>query len=233
LILSIIIPVYNEEKTIKSVLDEVAKLQLPEGFVKEIIVVNDGSTDSTEGIIANYDGIKLINKENGGKGSAVKVGYNVCRGDYVIVKDADLEQRSDDILKLLNYAIFHKTDFLIGSRFTGSYRPSSFKMRLHKFVNTSFGWVIGFLVGAKINDAWSGYKLLSKKSLYVLKEKINEPSIEFELESILIIGKSKIQIHEIPINYNPRWYADGKKTSYRHVLKSFRYLSRAVMRGHE
>lgn len=231
MMLSIIIPVYNEEKTIKSVIDEMINLQLPEGFAKEIIVINDGSTDSTEKILSHYRNLNVINKTNGGKGSAVKVGYNACHGDYVIVKDADLEQRSDDILRLLDYAIRNKTDFLIGSRFTGSYRPNSFKMRLHKFVNTSFGRAIGLLVGTKINDAWSGYKLLSKKSLDLLKDRISEPSIEFELESILIAGKSNIEIHEIPISYNPRWYAEGKKTSYRHALKSFKYLSRVIMSG--
>lgn len=231
MILSIVVPVFNEVQTIDKVLDEVINLSMPTGWNKEIIVVDDGSFDGTAQRLAKRSEFRLITKENGGKGSAVKAGFNLCTGDYIIVKDADLEQRSEDIIKLLDYAIKHKSNFLIGSRFSGAYQPKTHKMRLHQIVNSGFGLVVGLLVGKRIDDVWSGYKLLSKKSLDIIKNRISKPSIEFELEMLLIASKHKINIDQIPINYNPRWYKEGKKTSYKHAIKSMGYLCLVVIRG--
>ena len=216
------IPVYNEEKTISSVLDEVISFKLPPDWEKQIIVVDDGSTDQTSDILARRDGFTLITKENGGKGSAVKMGFQACNGDYTIVKDADLEQSCIDIRKLLDFALKIKSDFLIGCRFSTDYRPKSIKMKMHQITNGLFCRVVSFLVSTRIDDVWSGYKMLSKTSLDVIKNRIKEPSIEFEIETIVIASKFGIRIDQLPIIYNPRWYDEGKKTSYRHALNSLR-----------
>lgn len=216
--LSVIIPVYNEEKTVAEVVNEVSKVNIP-GIIKEIIIVDDGSTDKTALMIAKClpSGMAKCryfkHKKNMGKGSAVKTGIENATGDYIIIQDADLEYNPSYIPKLLAPILEGKADVVYGTRLKRL--PHLFKEEnnllflFHYLGNRLLSLVTSCLYGQWMTDMESGYKLFPAKAIKGLT--LTAKGFDFEPEITAKLLKRGYQILEIPIITDPRSYAEGKK----------------------
>lgn len=221
-LLSVIIPVYNEEKTIAQVIQRVEAAHLPEGITREIIIINDGSTDGSKDALRPFESIHtVIHSANTGKGGAVRKGFAVAKGDYIIIQDADLEQDPNDFGSLMAPIQQGKVDVVFGSRFLGKYRPKAgIIMNLHYFLNNLYTWFCNFLTGYHTTDVWTGYKMYSRKALNALLPNLKSNGIEFELEVAIMLSKLGMKITDVSISYQPRWYNEGKKTDYKQAIRS-------------
>jgi glycosyltransferase involved in cell wall biosynthesis len=213
--LSIIIPVYNEEKTILEVLDRVKKEVIP-GVEKEMIVVDDCSTDSTRQKLKNIKGndSKIIfHEKNGGKGAAVKTGIKNATGDYIIIQDADLEYHPKFIKDLIRPILEKKAEVVYGTRLNRMPHLRGEEAKhlfiLHYLGNRFLSLVTSILYGQWITDMETGYKLFPKKALNNLK--LNARGFEFEPEITAKLSKKGYKIKEISISVKPRGYDEGKK----------------------
>lgn len=212
--LSIIIPVYNEQETIIDVLDKINHLKFPSCVQqKEIIVVDDASTDNTENILAEYvSEIPLkIHKhpKNLGKGAAVRTGFSNSLGDVFLVQDADLELSPEDIPSMIIEMDRLGVEFINGSRYmSGISRPlSSYKRYL---ANRFFTFVTSILINVKLTDMACGYKLIHRN----LAQKLNLHENRFGFEAEMIIKALRVKrnnVAEVPVNYFPRNDGEGKK----------------------
>ena len=214
--LSIIIPVFNEAVTVKKIINRVKKTKL--GITtKEIIVVNDGSTDSTKKIISNIGGIKVINlTKNQGKGMAIKFGVKQATGDYVLIQDADLEYDPADIKFLLAPVLTQQAEVVYGSRFLGPHRNMLF---WHMLGNKLLSLMTNILYDTTLSDMEVGYKLFPKKVFksFYLKEK----RFGFEPEITSKILKQGYRIYEVPVSYSGREFSEGKKITWYDGLIAF------------
>jgi glycosyltransferase involved in cell wall biosynthesis len=224
-LLTIIIPVFNEEATINQVINCLENSRLPDGFEREIIIINDGSSDKTFELIGCYsDRHIVINQANSGKGAAVRKGFYLSKGDFIVVQDADLEQNPDDFSNLIQPILAGASDVVFGSRFAGAYRPESTKMYLHYLVNKFFTSMVIVFTGYKITDVWTGYKMYSRKAINIILPSLTSDGIEFELEVAILLAKNGLRVSDVPIAYHPRWYEEGKKTNWRQAVTSMRKL---------
>jgi glycosyltransferase involved in cell wall biosynthesis len=210
--LSIIIQVYNERNTIKEVLRRVRAVDLGD-VEKEIIVVDDGSTDGTRDILAmEEDSVTRVIKhaENRGKGAAVRSGLEAVSGDLVIIQDADLEYDPDDYPRLLEPVLKGKAQVVYGSRFTG---PRKNMLFWHYVGNRFLALITNILYNTTLSDMETCYKLFTRQAL----EGINLRSDHFEIEPEITskILKKGIRIYEVPISYTGREMEEGKKISWR------------------
>ena len=215
--LSIIIPVYNEEKTVAVVLEKIAKIKLL-GVQKEIIIVDDGSTDATASVITNYQlpitNLKMIrHKKNSGKGAAVRTGIQHATGDYILIQDADLEYNPDDIPKLLKPILEKKAVVVYGTRLQRLPNFGRDERRLQFFVhyvgNRLLSLLTSILYGQWITDMETCYKIFPRNAL----SGVSLRAISFELEPEITakLCKKGYKITELPISTNPRGYEEGKK----------------------
>jgi len=201
--LSIIIPVYNEEKYIVHVVNEVKKLNIP----KEIIIVDDASTDNSRKIISGLKGIhKIFHTKNRGKGAAIASALKFATGDYIIMQDADLEYRPSDIISLVDKAITEKADAVYGSRFLKKHKP---RYVLNYLGNKLINIFITLFFNSKITDAETCYKLVRKTVVNQLN--IRAKRFDFEIEITTKLLKRGYKIFEVPIRYKCRSYKAGKK----------------------
>jgi glycosyltransferase involved in cell wall biosynthesis len=213
--LSIIIPVYNEEKTIIEILDRVKKEVIPE-VEKEIIVVDDGSTDTTRQKLKNIkdNDFKIIfNEKNGGKGSAVRTGIENATGDYIIIQDADLEYHPKFIKDLIKPILEKKAEVVYGTRLNRMPHLKGEEAKhlfiLHYFGNRFLSLITSILYGQWITDMETCYKLFPKTALNGIK--LNARGFELEPEITAKLLKKGYKIKEISIFVNPRGYDEGKK----------------------
>jgi len=214
--LSIIIPVFNEEKTASEMLKRVGEAKIF-GFKKQIIVVNDGSTDRTEDIISNLStqlNIKIISyAKNQGKGAAIKAGIKNATGDYIIIQDADLEYNPRDIGKLTRPIIEEKSKVVYGTRLKRlpnfSREERTYQFLLHYMGNKFLSLLTSILYGQWITDMETCYKLFPRKAVEDMK--LNARGFEFEPEITAKLLKKGYKILEIPISTTPRGYDQGKK----------------------
>ncbi len=209
--LSILIPVFNEEKTILEIIKRVKKANIP-GFEKEIIVVNDGSTDSTSLKLKNVNNIRLITKSvNEGKGRAIKEAIAKALGDYIIIQDADLEYKPDDIKKLTRGLKDAKVVY--GTRLNRLPNLSKDERTplflLHYLGNRFLSFLTSILYGQWITDVETCYKLFPMKFLKNIK--LNSKGFDFEPEITAKLLKAGFRILEVPISTKPRGYKEGKK----------------------
>ena len=212
--LSIIIPSYNEAGTIRQIIARVKKLK---EISPEIIVVNDGSTDSTKKILSRQKNIKDISlSHNQGKGAAIRAGLKQATGTYVLIQDADLEYDPADIQSLLDQILNKKAEVIYGSRFLGPHKNMLF---WHLMGNQFLSFITNFLYNTTLSDMEVGYKLIPKKLLDSLR--LEENRFGFEPEVTAKILKQGIRIYEVPISYSGREFSEGKKITWRDGLIAF------------
>lgn len=215
--LSIIIPVFNEEKTIAEAIKRVIEQNL-QGVEKEIIVVDDGSTDTTLSIILNSKAIVknsrvIKHAKNLGKGAAVKTGVKNAKGDYILIQDADLEYHPKYIKDLIKPVLQKKTEVVYGTRIKRlpnlKGEEKTLQFFTHYLGNRFLSFVTSILYGQWITDMETGYKLFPKKALANIK--ILAKGFEFEPEITAKLMKAGYRIYEVPIKTIPRGYNEGKK----------------------
>ena len=206
--ISIIIPVFNEEKTIAKIIRQINNVV---GFQKEIIVIDDASVDGTSQKLQEFKGIKIIRHPNNlGKGSAIRTGIDSASGDYILVQDADLEYDPQDVLSMIKPIIQGKAEVVYGSRFTGPRRNMFF---WHWMGNQLLTLVTNILYNTTLSDMETCYKLIPLKLIKSLDLKAKR--FEFEPEVTAKILKRNIRIWEVPISYAGREYDEGKKITWR------------------
>ena len=213
--LSIIIPIYNEEKTILELLKKVSILKKKCSL--EVIVVNDGSSDSSKKIIEENQRFysKFISlSKNTGKGKAVIEGLKNCTNDYVLIQDADLEYDPEDIIMFLEKNKNNKYDLIMGSRFIGTHRSvlNFWHMIGNKFITLLFN----FLNNTTFTDIYCCYCMFKKDLVNPKKLKSFGWGQQAEILTYVINNKSKL--FEIAVNYNGRNYEEGKKIRYYNVF---------------
>ena len=214
--LSVIIPVFNEQNTIKEIINRVCATKL----VYEIVVVNDGSRDHTKEILAqleNYPELVILHHaKNAGKGAAVITGLKAARGDVFVIQDADLEYDPRDYEKLLAPVENDEADVVFGSRFSGSKHEGM--LFLSEIANRFITFFANLLFGSHLTDVETCYKLFTRP----VAERLDLRSRGFELEPEFTakVLKMGVRIREVPISYDPRGYGEGKKIQWTDGVKT-------------
>lgn len=211
--LSIVVPVYNEERTLSTIIE---KLHEHCAFA-QLIFVDDGSKDRSLHILQKYarPGDLVLTKSNGGKGSAVRMGYEHAEGDYTVVQDADLEYDPAEIPELLAYAEQEHLPALFGSR-----RLKKQKQFIHLafFIGgTVLTYTCNILHGTRLTDQPTCYKMVRTDILRTLP--LRENDFRFDPELTAMLARRGITISEYPISYHPRSKAEGKKINWRDWFK--------------
>jgi len=213
--LSVIIPIYNEERTIEPLVSSVQAVQL--NLDKELVLVDDCSRDGTCAILermqAEQPALKIIRHEvNQGKGAAVRTGLQAATGDIVLIQDADLEYDPNDYPALLTPILSGKADVVFGTRFLGggSHRVLYF---WHSVGNKFLTMLSNIMTNLNLTDIEVGYKVFKREILQSLT--LCEPRFGFEVEIVAKVARRHYRIFEVPISYYGRDYAAGKKVTWK------------------
>jgi glycosyltransferase involved in cell wall biosynthesis len=219
--LSVIIPSFNEERTILQVLDLVRSVDLcgPLGteVEKEIIVVDDGSTDSTPELLRSYGGgaeMRVIyHGRNRGKGAALRTGFAEATGDIVIIQDADSEYDPREFPRLLEPIVQGRADVVYGSRLSGG-RPQRVYMFWHLLGNRFLTLLTNILFNSTLSDMETGYKVFRKPVVDSFRLRSDDFRIEPEMTA-QVLRNPALRVYELPISYYGRTYEEGKKITWR------------------
>lgn len=240
-LVSVVMPVYNERKTIETIVERVEKIKIS----KELIIVDDGSTDGTcewlyerfgktpgdeeapkknlcESTAERTQIRVLTHQSNQGKGAALKTGFKYARGEIVIVQDADLEYSPEEYHRLLEPLVTDRADVVYGSRFLGA---SEAKWPVVSYLgNKLFTALTNVATGLSLTDVWTGYKVFKKEVLEDIS--LEESRFEMELELTVKVAQGKWRVMEVPISYRPRSKAEGKKIRWRDGIQAIKTLLR-------
>jgi glycosyltransferase involved in cell wall biosynthesis len=211
--LSVVVPVFNERNTLVEIVRRMRAVTLPEGVEREIIVVDDGSDDGTRDVLRQIGDstVRVIAHEhNRGKGAAVRTGFEVATGEFVLVQDADLEYDPEDWPRLLNPIIRGRARVVYGSRFTGERRNMLF---LHWIGNRFLSLTTNVLYNTTLSDMETCYKLIDRQLLEELELTADRFDIEPEITAKIL--KRGVRIYEVPISYAGREFEEGKKITWR------------------
>ncbi len=220
--LSIVMPVYNERETIKTIINSVKKVKI-EGIEKEIIIVDDYSTDGTREVLKTIQGCRMIyNERNRGKGFTVREGFRQANGDILVIQDADLEYDPNDLKKMVDIIKQGKSKVVYGSRFIDK-DPEERKRKKflpgHYIGNKVLTLCTSILFGHKITDMETCYKMFTREVFE--KMKLTADRFEIEPEITAQILKNKYGIFEVPISYAARTAEKGKKINWTDGIKAF------------
>jgi glycosyltransferase involved in cell wall biosynthesis len=221
--LSILVPVYNEERTLPALLDAVEAR--PE--VYELVVVDDGSTDATAEILASRTfkvrARVIRHPSNRGKGSAIRTAIEAATGDVALIQDADLEYDPNDVPALIEPILDGRADVVYGSRLSGG-RPQRAYLFWHRAGNRLLSLVAGVLFNTTLSDMETGYKAFRADVLASLELRENGFGIEPEITGR--ICKQHLRIYELPVSYYGRTYEEGKKITWRDGFRAIWVLVR-------
>lgn len=214
--LSVIIPCYNEENNITAIVDKVLQSPIPD---KEIIIVDDCSTDNTRTVLQEkiepHVSRIIYQEQNGGKGAALRTGFQAATGDVVIIQDADLEYDPMEYPQVVNPIFEGRARVVYGSRFLHQKRKGYFANRVANHVLTLFS---NFFTHQKLTDMETCYKAFRREIIQSVA--IEENRFGFEPEITAKISKKRIRIYEVPISYYPRTNREGKKIGFKDGLRA-------------
>jgi glycosyltransferase involved in cell wall biosynthesis len=210
-LLSVIVPVYNERNTVGEIIRRMRLVDLP--IEREIVVVNDGSVDGTDKILAALEDSTVRVKShpaNRGKGAAIRTGISAARGDVVLIQDADLEYDPQEWPRLIAPLLFGKAQVVYGSRYIGEREASSFGRWLG---DHSLALLAALLFNTAISDVETGYKVMDRAVLDSLN--IQAEGFEFEPEITARLLRGGHRIYEVPVSYSRRSHGEGRKFTWR------------------
>jgi glycosyltransferase involved in cell wall biosynthesis len=220
--LSVVIPVYNEERWLAELVRRVQAVPVP----KELILVNDFSTDSTPAILkqieAQYDNVRVFHQpKNMGKGAALREGFKHCTGDLVIVQDADWEYDPAEIPKLIQPILDGRADVVIGSRFVGeSHRVLYY---WHSIANKMLTTLSNMFTNLNLTDMETCYKVFRRETIQNMKLRSNRFGFEPEVTAKIARkrkGQPRLRVFEVPISYSGRTYEEGKKIGLKDAFQA-------------
>ena len=220
--LSVVIPVYNEKKTLNEIIRRVEAVSLD----KEIIIVDDASTDGTRDLLKKYEereGFKVIYQpKNKGKGAALRAGFEIAKGEVIIIQDADLEYNPKDFSALLEPILDKRADVVYGSRFLGgSHRVLFF---WHYLANKFLTTLSNMFTNINLTDMETGYKAFRREVIESISLKSNR--FGFEPEFTMKVAQRKFVIYEVPISYDGRDYSEGKKINWKDGVAALWFILR-------
>ena len=218
--LSIVIPIYNERETLETLISKVNAVD----YDKEILLIDDFSTDGTREILKKYENKEgfqvLYHNHNQGKGAALRTGFSNVNGDIIIIQDADLEYNPADYGTLIEPILDGRADVVYGSRFLGGpHRVLFFWHSIGNMVLTTFS---NMLTNVNLTDMETGYKVFTKKVNDTLTFKCDR--FGFEPEFTAKVAKNNFRIYEVPISYNGRDYSEGKKITWKDGVAAIWYI---------
>ncbi len=211
--ISIIVPVFNEIKTLEEVIERLQKVPMC-GLEKEIIIVDDYSTDGTRELIKDYEGMYKVfyHDYNQGKGAAIRTGLSHVTGDIMVIQDADLEYDPADYDDLIKLIIEGKADVVYGSRLSGG-KPSRSFMFTHLLGNKLLTFITNLLYNTTLTDMETCYKAF--RTDFIKGIEIKSDRFDFEPEITAKVLKRRPRLYEMPISYYGREYSEGKKITWK------------------
>lgn len=222
--LSVVVPVYNEENTLPVILSRIEAVDL--GLEKEIIFVDDGSTDKGGDLLREYakSGHKVIfQPKNQGKGAAIRKGFESAEGDIILVQDADLEYNPKDYPVLLQPILDGDADVVYGSRFVTAF-PRRVLYFSHYLANQFVTFLSNLFTGLNLSDMETGYKVFTKKALKEILPCLSSKRFGIEPELTAQVAKHKFKIYEVGISYSGRTYGEGKKIGWKDGLAAIWHI---------
>ncbi len=217
--ISIVIPVYNEKKTILDVIHKVEKLDFSP-LKKEIIIVDDYSHDGSKEILRSLSSHKIFfHKINQGKGAALRTGFKHATGDVITIQDADMEYNPEDLVRLSKLIITGRSEVVYGSRFLKKHQA---RYQFYYLGNKLLSYVTGVLYAQKVTDMETCYKMFTRKAYKSIQLTANRFEIEPEITAKFI--KAGYKINEIPIKYQCRAFEEGKKITWWDGVQALYYL---------
>jgi len=216
-LLSVIVPVYNESATIREIISSIQGLDID----KEIIVINDGSSDGTEKILHEIQGrsLKIIHHStNRGKGAAFLTGLANASGEFLIIQDADLEYDPQDYYRLIKGIESGRWDMVLGARFLEGHHG----LFIHRVGNKLLSGLLNLIFRSHLNDYATCYKL-ARRAVF---DNLNLSATGFDIDVEIVCNalKRKLRLLEVPVSYNPRTYREGKKIRWKHGLWAVFYM---------
>lgn len=214
--LSIIIPVYNEERTIRSIVALVKSVDLG-AIEKEVVIVDDCSTDGTRAALRDLEaaGVRVIlHERNRGKGGALRTGFAAATGDYLVVQDADLEYDPHDYPLLLAPLVAGKADVVYGSRYLGN-RPRPVVRYWHSLANRTITLCANMTTNLALTDVATCYKAFTKDAMARILPHLTAERFDIEVDVTARVAKEQLRLYEVGVTYVGRSYAEGKKIGMR------------------
>ncbi|MGB7324078.1 MAG: glycosyltransferase family 2 protein [Rubripirellula sp.] len=222
--LTVIVPVFDEHKTIASVVHRLRETGMP----MQIVLVNDGSSDGTGAVIDQFDGDPDIvvrhHAANAGKGAAIRTGVRAATGDVIVIQDADREYDPSDFRALLQPILAGESDIAYGTRY--GHCDRSLSPWWHQAVNGFITMLASLAVGIRLSDVETCYKMARREQFEAILDELQEDRFGIEIEVTARWARKGLRFTERPIRYHHRWYDEGKKIGWRDGISALRCIAK-------